>query len=460
MLRSTRGQKKQKRSLKIFKIKMKKERIVQKNNLSYIGLILIAITFPLPFSISNIFIVLAVLLWLIEGDFINKFIRIKKQKTLWFIIGFYILHVFSLVYTENVSDGLFILEKKSVLLILPLIIASIALSESQIKNILYAFVLGNLLISIVLLSRVLFYFFIVKDCSTCFYHEFTSAVDLHAIYFSLFLLFSIYIIIFNLRTLNKVFASTAIAILSTSLIFAASKTLLITFLVLLPLFLLLQYRKALATFNKKIWLGITISLCACFISVIFLKPVKERFIDSFDTSSLKYLEIVGTNEQLTNDQKRELNGFTLRLLLAKLSLNKVFEDNAYFFGYGPADVSDQLNEVYLKHNMAPNWFFNYNTHNQYIEVFLELGIPGIIYLLSLLTIGFYYAYIHRNYLLAFFILLISVSFLTEVVLNRNKGIVFFTFFYSLFVFSNTILFGKKEESIYENSNTRNERNSK
>ena len=201
MQRSIHGQKKQKRSLKIFRIKMRKEEIVQNNNLSYIGLILIAITFPLPFSISNIFIALAVLLWLIEGDFISKFIKIKKQKALWFVIGFYILYAFSLIYTENINEGLFILEKKSVLFILPLIIASINLSESRIKNILYAFVFGNLLISLVLLARVLFYFFIVKDCSTCFYHEFTSLVDLHAIYFSIFLLFSTYIITFYFKAI-------------------------------------------------------------------------------------------------------------------------------------------------------------------------------------------------------------------------------------------------------------------
>ncbi len=73
-----------------------------------------------------------------------------------------------------------------------------------------------------------------------------------------------------------------------------------------------------------------------------------------------------------------------------------------------------------------------NFHNQYIQIFAELGVLGFILLLLMLTINVKIAYKSKDFVhFAFAILMISL-FLTESFLWRQRGMVYFTMMYCLF----------------------------
>lgn len=62
--------------------------------------------------------------WLLEKDFSYKWQQLKSNKIFWILSSLFLLHVFGMIYTENIQSGLNDLRNKSPLLILPLILFS------------------------------------------------------------------------------------------------------------------------------------------------------------------------------------------------------------------------------------------------------------------------------------------------------------------------------------------------
>jgi len=93
-------------------------------NLHLFGLCTLAIGVPLNkvvMSLSMMFIVLNLLL---EGDFKTYFERLKKNKLYLLILGFYLLHVVSVIWSENMDYILYDLRVKLPLLVIPTILAA------------------------------------------------------------------------------------------------------------------------------------------------------------------------------------------------------------------------------------------------------------------------------------------------------------------------------------------------
>ncbi|WP_159025554.1 O-antigen ligase [Aquimarina sp. Aq78] len=102
-----------------------------------------------------------------------------------------------------------------------------------------------------------------------------------------------------------------------------------------------------------------------------------------------------------------------------------------FFGYGTGDAQQALDQGnYLLGNDF-FIFYKYNTHNQYLDILLRYGIAGFSVFLLMLFQSYKIAYQNRNALLLIFLILICIFFLTENILQRQHGIVFFSFFYLL-----------------------------
>jgi len=78
----------------------------------------------------------------------------------------------------------------------------------------------------------------------------------------------------------------------------------------------------------------------------------------------------------------------------------------------------------------------YNFHNQYLQTFGTIGIFGFLVLIYLLVMPFITAIKKLDYLVAIFLFIICSSFLTESMLERQAGVAFFAFFYTLLIITN------------------------
>ena len=77
--------------------------------------LLMTLAFLMPLTVfgANFIIVLIVLIWLLSGDYKNKFYEISSNKFLLASIFFYLIHILGLIWTSDISWGLKILHKNS-----------------------------------------------------------------------------------------------------------------------------------------------------------------------------------------------------------------------------------------------------------------------------------------------------------------------------------------------------------
>ena len=73
----------------------------------------------------------------------------------------------------------------------------------------------------------------------------------------------------------------------------------------------------------------------------------------------------------------------------------------------------------------------YNGHNQFFDTAMVSGLPGLALLFALYGVGLYRAIRRRGFLAIAFMLMIILNSLTESLLERNKGILLFSFFTGL-----------------------------
>jgi len=75
----------------------------------------------------------------------------------------------------------------------------------------------------------------------------------------------------------------------------------------------------------------------------------------------------------------------------------------------------------------------YNFHNQYLQTFGEIGIFGLLLLFFLLAYPFILSIRNKDYLAVSFLLIVGASFLTESMFERQAGVAFISFFYTLLI---------------------------
>ena len=99
-----------------------------------------------------------------------------------------------------------------------------------------------------------------------------------------------------------------------------------------------------------------------------------------------------------------------------------------FFGVGTGDVKDELDNIYKEKKYEYAASGHYNPHNQYLHTAVTIGGLGLLVLLILLLLPFYSGWKVRNPLFLMFSLIIILNCLTESVLERQSGILFFAAF--------------------------------
>lgn len=384
----------------------------------------VAIAMPYR-KLSSISIILLAFAWFLEGGLRDKLISIPKKPIVIFFILFYALFCFGLLYTDNISVGLNNLEKKLSLLILPIVIGtSKYYSKNLQQSVLFCFVLTCLMATLICLGDATREAFFTNDSVHFLHEELTSLIDFHPPYFGMYITFSIFIILVYLvthqNTLNRtqVFFILILTIhFFIFLILLSARTVtLFLFLFALVAGLVLSYKK------KRLNLGITINVILIAVTILIISNsayLSDRIIRPL------------TSDIYAIDGGRE-TGLSIRLVKWKCSLEGL---NDYpFLGTGTGDAIDYLVKCYEKENfwgMYPQYRFN--SHNQFLETALTLGIIGLSLLLILVVLPFYNGWRSKNYHVILFVTLFCFCCLTESILERQWGVVFFTFFASLFM---------------------------
>lgn len=406
----------------------------------YTGLIL-AFCIPLFEKYLPYIIVIWVLTWLSEGNFKSKFERRLGDKRIKYgfilIISFYFLHLFGLIYSNNLDAGLFDVQVKLSILLLPIIIFfSNEIFNKKYNWILLSFLIGTILATLLCYSNALINSISLEEGIIIFnpipkneywnnfflYHYFSFLH--HPSYFSMLLVFSISILFYYVQSKFfenrlKILLWVLIVYLSASVFLVSSRAGIICWFLVIIIFFLQKIREK-STFLKKLYLFIPVIICISLFVFAILYGVRFQSIK-------KQLWQNGTHTE-----NLEPGNTVTRILIWEVTLDLIKKN--FLFGVGTGDIKKELISKYDSTAMINAKSKNLNVHNQFLETFLGQGLIGIILLFSLFLVPLIYKKSYSHYLFPFFLLIIVSQFFFESMLNRLLGVVFFSYFYSLLLF--------------------------
>ena len=404
-----------------------------KNNPFVVLVTLAIITIPLHYRYSSIAIMLLTAFSLFQLK--NK--KFYFQKKLFLLVLLYVLMVLSLTWTIDTKLTTSALLKGLSFLLIPFcFFLNPPLSEENKDSIIKYYSYAFFGYSIFYLIKASIRFLITNDSSVFFYHELVT-FDVNAIHVS------VYIAIAFFWFLNKKGKTNldkiALIALFVLLFLLSSKNIIIIFLLLLGLSMLFVLK--LKTRRLYVILGVGIVL-----GIVFFGKIKDRFlieIESNQASGKINSEISGQTglvynvsikEAWTKDQFQPNDyfpGTALRVYQTRIFAEIIQEDNRILTGYGINATDAKIKQKRIEHNLYHE-YDKFNFHNQYIQIFAELGVVGFVLLVLILWINLKNAIKTKHFVhFSFAILMISL-FLTESFLSRQRGIVFFILLFCLF----------------------------
>jgi len=404
--------------------------------------ILVVVTLPYSVRLNSYSIILLSLNWLLEGNWKNRWKLLTHNKYALLFGCFYLIHVFALLYTKNIHQGLFELEKKIGFIIFPVIFAtSTYLTHNTALKILHSFV-GACLVGAIICLVNGFYFYLDGDSSFLFYHKLGAIINFnHAIYFSLYIGFSIFILLTQLRSnwqswiiSKKLLCILIVLIFMLFLILLSSKIIIAAVFFLL----IILFVQIIIEAKGRLLAALALFFGFAFFSLLtYTVPnIRERFEEVFID---KYDQV---NPLLLDDYfQYHFTGWNVRLAIWKTAVISVNEEKAWIFGVGTGDSQDVLTAAFEKRHMYPGdalvgsiGFLDYNAHNQFVQAYHMFGIVGLLWFILILVFLFKESIKKDQTNLLFCLLFLFTAFcLTESVMQVQKGIVFFVFFSSLLV---------------------------
>lgn len=417
----------------------------------------IAIVITLPFSLKlcSWSIGFLTLNWLIEGNFKKKLSIIKDNVLLQLIVLFALVHLVSLAYSANLKHGLFVIEIKLAIFILPIVIGTMPrLTPKQLSILLGSFVLSCTLAVMASLTWAIINQPSLESIYTNFdqitankynslfmnksnnWHLFSyvglsRSVNLHPTYFSMYLVFclSLITLFVKKRVMVMTMIHKSLLVLLITLLFVAiillSSRIAIIALILLTGFYVIQYY-----FHRKNYLS---GLFMCFSAlIVFLLIIYQN--------PVTYYRLIKEPMMMENNfsDNPDWNSVSLRLLEWRASLNIISRNP--IIGVGIGDTREELNSEYDKMADLKQFKINLNSHNQYFQTSVSLGIVGLVVLIGILCYPAWRAFQNKDLTYLTFIFIVATFFLTESILEVQKGVAFFSFFHSLLYFHPTTIF--------------------
>lgn len=135
-------------------------------------------------------------------------------------------------------------------------------------------------------------------------------------------------------------------------------------------------------------------------------------------------EYLKNPERFVKERPYPMSGSETRLVMWSVTYQAVKD---YPLGVGTGNVDEVLNHRLTKLGQEAFAQNNYNPHNQFLQTALEIGIFGLSILLFIILIGVIQGIKQSNWLLLIMSLALAFNNLFESMLQRQSGIVFFTF---------------------------------
>ena len=347
----------------------------------------------------------------------------------------FFISVVGVIYSQDRSEGLQDLQKSLGIILFPILLACCGLDlKKYATNLLLIFCFTCVLtVAYLYLDALHIIVYNKLPLSTLFTgafinHNFSEPIGLHATYFAMYcgvsesILF--YLFLVETRKSNRFMYLLALCVLLAGLLQLASRAVLISGVVVALSFPFLLSKRAGKTHVFAIVAGV---LMIAGILIVNISSFRMRYV-----AQLK--------EDLT---QQSINNEVLepRILRWEYIVGEI--KRAPLIGYGTGSENKVLNRMYFDNKLYNSYLHDLNSHNQYLGFLVETGIWGLLLFLCTLIIGLIAAVRQKNLFFLSFLIIVSIVSFSENILETNKGIFFYSFFFSLFILS-----GKPFEEVF------------
>jgi O-antigen ligase len=296
------------------------------------------------------------------------------------------------------------LQIKMTLLLLPIILSSFQIDALFMNKVRRYFIGGVLVSSIYLLSIAFYSYFKTGKATVFFYSELSDSI-MHPTYFSLYLNAAL-LFVFHEMLLS-----------SHRRTIWMGAAFMIVFLVMI---VLLSARTAEAT--------AFISLLVMIV-LYWKQKGSYRFIYPLLLYSNRFSQVEVAVKNTEPVIASSYNSTTGRIEIWKETISIL--PQYWMIGTGTGDVKDILNTTYHENNFSYGYEKSLNTHNQYLQSFLTLGIIGLLLFVLAIAIPWF---MRNNYhpLLLMLLFIFALNCLTESMLEAQRGAIFFALMISIF----------------------------
>jgi len=251
-------------------------------------------------------------------------------------------------------------------------------------------------------------------------HNFSEPINMHATFFSMQVALALVFLISRLITEQtrraKLLYLAGCLILTIGLVQLSSKSVFIALFLIVnavvPLFLL-QGAK------RRKYILVSASLSALLIAgILYSNTFRERYIT-----------------ELTTDLSPAQKGEIIDSRLARWSVIADLIKKKPVIGYGTGAEVGLLHYAFFNNKLYNSFLHNLNAHNEYLSFLVKSGIIGLLVYLAVLAFGLKISFQQKNLLFFSFMLIIATVSFSENILDVDKGIIYYSFFYSFFIFS-------------------------
>ncbi|MGE0635273.1 MAG: O-antigen ligase family protein [Bacteroidia bacterium] len=357
---------------------------------------------------------------LFTGNLKNKLLAFLSNGNAVIFAALYLFYCCGYFYSSNTAYALTDLLLKIPLVIFPFVFSALPLKEKS-ALVLKSFLVVSLLSAVICLIRAAYQTHVTGENYFSYIH---LSYFIHVGHYAMYLVFAVCISVHfffrEQQPIMKWFYGFSFVILVITIVLLSARAQLVALLFIACSGIVFFF------FSQKKWLqgfavlGITLLFCVS--ALYFVTGLRTRIL-SVKNESTAFLS--GDN--------KSYNGISARFMIWDAAW-EVIKENP-LAGVGTGDAKDKLMEEAEKKDYVRVVKQNLNYHNQYLQTWAAIGLPGLSALVCSIIIGISYSLKRKNFLITAFFINILISFFTEAVLERQTGVIFYSFFSAILIFA-------------------------
>ena len=395
------------------------------NKISYFHVMLLLLSLPFDMFYSHVILISLIfhtLIHLRTGN-INPIFTINNL----LLSSVFFLTLFGTLYSRNRPEAFKEVGMQITILLAPLVFCLNPLDLKKYRNNFFlAFSLGCVLVVMYLYLHA---FVVIAYYNLTPYtlftpsfinHNFSQPIGMHATYLAMQiaagLIFLLCQAIKEKKKSYRFFYLLCCAVLTVGIIQLGSRAVFIALFLIINLgvpFFLLNYARRIR------FALMVIPLSLLVIGVIYgFNNFKDRYVTELE-------------KDLSNEATKEVTDTRL----ARWNLALGIAAKSPVIGYGSGSEITVLKEGYFRNKYFHSYMSDLNAHNQFISMLIKFGILGLLIFIATLYYGFRVSIREKDLLLFAFLFVVAIVSFSENIIDRDKGIYFYSIFFSLLIYS-------------------------